>query len=952
MAIEKFTWVKTHKQLVEMILNKRNHQGYLIDLLRNAGIVGLHDEAKAGKRIDLQELDPFSFFCFIYKYGTEKRIQILQTIATELGISIPSDDYGVPSVNAQKVCLFPFKHERKNDEINRLWDFFESALNNTITDEQFADVLQILGTGKTKLTEGLYNILPDKYFPINGPAKPYIKEILGIEPVFNTYTEYLSLLEKIKSKNTIPFYELSYEAWKWKDEESNINYWVFQGNPKVFDFETALKQEIINEWTVSAHKDKIKKGDKIIFWIAGKNAGCYALGEVTTAPYEYKTKSTNSLWKTADKSDMKTGIKITHNWVNQPVLFTQITTNESLQSLHVGNQGTNFTATKEQYDTIMKISQLSNKKQYWLYAPGPQASKWDEYYNDGIMALGWGKLGDLSKYKSRVALKVALDKQYPKDIASSRMNDVTANDDFLNKMKVGDIVIAKKGRKEYLGYGIVSSEYYYDELRSEYNSLRKVNWIKKGNWTENEHDIVLKTLTDITRYTDYVSRLIELIGITDVNQNSDTADFPLSLNTIIFGPPGTGKTFSLKNHYMKYFTASENAVTKEEYLSDIIQHCSWWQVIALALRQLGKSKVAEISNHEYIIIKSRFSSSKTVTQTIWGQLLSHTIEESETVKVAKRQPPLIFNKLNNSIWEILDDQIEDQAPELIELEKKINNFSTVSNKEIKRYEFVTFHQSYSYEDFIEGIKPELNETDVAYKIEEGVFLKLCNRARNDRNNKYAIFIDEINRGNISSIFGELITLIEDDKREGASSEIKATLPYSQKSFSVPSNLYIIGTMNTADRSVEALDTALRRRFSFIELNPDPQQLSHPIYACSGIDLSKLLTDINARIEKLLDKDYCIGHSYFMSIKDKNNPLSEIRKIFQNRILPLLQEYFYGDWGKIMLVLGDGFVTRTKSDVIFLSKEKYDNYEEFDEKPIYKFTESSAWSLDTFRSIYE
>jgi hypothetical protein len=403
---------------------------------------------------------------------------------------------------------------------------------------------------------------------------------------------------------------------------------------------------------------------------------------------------------------------------------------------------------------------------------------------------------------------------------------------------------------------------------------------------------------------------------------------------------------------MKHFTASENAVTKDAYLSDIIQHCSWWQVIALALRQLSKSKVADISNHEYVTIKARFSNSKTVTQTIWGQLLSHTIEESETVKVAKRQPPLIFNKSANSIWEILDDQIMDHAPEIEELEKKISDFSSVSNKIIKRYEFVTFHQSYSYEDFIEGIKPELNEADVTYKIEEGVFQKLCNRARNDENNNYAIFIDEINRGNISSIFGELITLIEEDKREKKSNALEVTLPYSQVPFSVPANLYIIGTMNTADRSVEALDTALRRRFSFIELNPDPIQLSKPEYACTGIDLSSLLIAINSRIEKILDKDYCIGHSYFMNIKDRTNPINELRFIFQNKILPLLQEYFYGDWGKIMLVLGEGFVTKTKSSATFLSKEKYDNYEDFEDKPIYKFTASTSWSLDTFRSVYE
>ncbi len=949
MTKEKFTWVPTHKELVKIISKSRNQQPMLIDLLKKAGVVGLHDEAKAGKRIDLQEIDPFSFFCFIYKYGSEKRVQILQTIATQLGISLPNDDYGVPSVNAQKVCLFPFRHERKNDEINRLWNFFESALNNTITDEQFADVLQILGTGKTKLTEGLYSILPDKYFPINGPAKPYLKEVLGIEPEFNSYTEYLSLLQKLKSRVTIPFYELSYEAWKWNDEKNNINYWIFQGNSKDFNFEKELKNGNLNEWKVSSFKDKIKNGDKIIFWLIGKNAGCYALGEVTSSPYENDHLSNSDLSKKVDKSELKVGVLITHNLVEYPVLYAQIKSNKVLQHFYETNTHYNIKITKEQFDTVMEIAKLYTEKKYWLYAPGPGASKWEEHYNEGIMALGWGKLGDLSKYKSRTSLKTALDKHYPKDRASSRMNDVSANDDFINKMKIGDIIIVKKGRKEYLGYGIVTSDYFYDSSRKEYNSLRKVNWEKKGNWSENEHDIVPKTLTDITPYEDYVKRLIKMIGISEKNEKIIVANMPISLNTIIYGPPGTGKTFSLKNHYMKYFTASENAVTQEEYLTDIIQQCSWWQVIALAVKQLGKTKVNEIGKHPYIKIKSQLSNSSTINQNIWSQLQSHTIEECEDVRVQRRISPLIFDKNSESEWSLVEDRLIDQAPEIIEKENKINNYSFDPNKEIKRYEFVTFHQSYSYEDFVEGIKPGLNDSDVSYKIEEGVFQKLCNRARNDENNKYAIFIDEINRGNISSIFGELITLIEDDKREKSPNTITVTLPYSQKHFSVPNNLYIIGTMNTADRSVEALDTALRRRFSFLELNPEPEMLSQTGYVCQGIDLTKLLTAINSRIEKLLDKDYCVGHSYFMKINDRTNPVADLRFIFKNKILPLLQEYFYGDWGKIMLVLGDGFVTRTKSDVIFLCKEKY---EEFDEKPIYKFTESSSWSLDTFRSIYE
>jgi len=450
---------------------------------------------------------------------------------------------------------------------------------------------------------------------------------------------------------------------------------------------------------------------------------------------------------------------------------------------------------------------------------------------------------------------------------------------------------------------------------------------------------------------------LKSINQTDLIVNEDNMN--LSLNTILYGPPGTGKTYKLKNEYFEKFTDESSNQTEEEYLQELVGNYSWWEVIAASLYDLKTAKVPNILEHPILKAKVAVSSNKNVRATLWGTLQSHTIQECEHVNYTNRQAPLIFNKNENSDWEIIEENLEAEAPEIIELVANSKNFKPVTTEK-KRYVFTTFHQSFSYEDFIEGIKPIIYEDEqnpergkqIIYDIKPGLFKKIVKDANEDRDNDYAIFIDEINRGNIANIFGELITLIEDDKRIDTANYISAKLPYSNEDFGVPPNLHIIGTMNTADRSVEALDTALRRRFSFIEMNPEPAKLSTEEFKCTGIDLEAILNAINTRIEKLLDKDYCIGHSYFMTIKNRQSPLEEIKTIFQNKILPLLQEYFYGDWGKILLVIGKEFVETKKDSIKFLSTESYEDFEEYDEKPIYNFTTPSNWTLDSFKSIYE
>lgn len=225
-------------------------------------------------------------------------------------------------------------------------------------------------------------------------------------------------------------------------------------------------------------------------------------------------------------------------------------------------------------------------------------------------------------------------------------------------------------------------------------------------------------------------------------------------------------------------------------------------------------------------------------------------------------------------------------------------------------EFVTFHQSFAYEEFIEGLKPSVSdEGELTYEVRPGVFKDIAARAtaawrkHGDSSPKYLIVIDEINRANIAKVFGELITLIEDDKRLGEGNELELRLPYSGDKFGVPPNLYIVGTMNTADRSIALLDLALRRRFSFLEVTPNSSLLK----SVAGINLGEVLKKLNEKIELLLDRDHRIGHSYLMKAKTS----SDLHFAWYRRVLPLLQEYFYNDNERLYALLGDGFMRRTE-----------------------------------------
>ena len=292
-----------------------------------------------------------------------------------------------------------------------------------------------------------------------------------------------------------------------------------------------------------------------------------------------------------------------------------------------------------------------------------------------------------------------------------------------------------------------------------------------------------------------------------------------------------------------------------------------------------------------------------------------------------------------------------------------HHFDRYTDKDGDRFEFVTFHQSYAYEDFVEGIRPVTLAGEVTYEVRPGVLRRLCERARHDPGRRFALFIDEINRGNIAKVFGELITLIEADKRlrfDAAGTKIgglEVTLPYSGLRFGVPANVDVIGTMNTADRSIALLDTALRRRFQFEEMMPRSGTIKGirdgniPDDEGGEIDLRRLLDVLNARLTHFLHRDQTIGHAYFTKVRD----FQGLRQVVARELLPLLQEYFYDDWRQIRLVLADHSVApeyQIVRESVAKPEELFPGAEpaELGESHLFEVTTEAAISADAIRKI--
>ncbi len=672
------------------------------------------------------------------------------------------------------------------------------------------------------------------------------------------------------------------QDWLGFKSTAESNYWIFQGNPKVYDFHRAIAANAIRSWTVNNHKEKIKIGDKVILWLTGKKPGCYALATVASNLFHRKNDKDEAEFYTDGKGAGEGNaveIKVDHNLSQSPILWESLKELQEFETFKGGTQGTNFSATKEPYETILKLITMENL---------------DEIPLNQIF---FGPPGTGKTYHTiDEAVKIASPNRY-KEIKDDR--------NLLREEYEKKFILDWEASSGQIGFCTFHQSFSYEDF---------VEGIKPLNPEDGDTYLKYETQEGIFKR---ICRLAE-----------DSLKAGKEKKETLFSLPQS--EFDQANFY-KISLGDANVPTDQE----IYDYCMDNGLISIGfgseLDLTGKSEteVSEIYNQRYkegsgAQFLNYFKNYLKVDNYVVVSRGNHYVRALGKVTgeyFYDAAAPIRYKHFRKVKWLFKDQDIPVQ-----ELYEK--NLSQQSIYKLKK----------------EWIKPQFfvkqaaNELDVDTK---------------DPKN-YVLVIDEINRGNVASIFGELITLIENDKRAGANEEMKVVLPYSKEKFSVPSNLYIIGTMNTADRSIEALDTALRRRFSFREMSSKPEllRIEGRIGKEKGgkideIDVVLMLENINERIEKLIDKDHKIGHAYFM----EDITVTDLIRTFKNKVIPLLEEYFFGDFGKIGLVLGSSFIQADQAkDFEFAEFKEYDSNLTSDLKlrKVYKIKPEEEWE---FKSIY-
>lgn len=450
---------------------------------------------------------------------------------------------------------------------------------------------------------------------------------------------------------------------------------------------------------------------------------------------------------------------------------------------------------KTEETTTTAVDSNIKETNYWIYSPGDNASMWDEFYKSGIMGIGWDDVTDLKGFSSKEEIKDFMKKVY--DPSYSYKNNAHCLWQFANEIKVGDVIFVKKGMHKIIGKGIVTSDYIYDTSRSTYKHIRKVDWQNKGEW-EHPGQAVMKTLTNISAYPDYVQKLLALFAEDTSEEVSEQKEIKYPL------------------------------YSKDDFLNEVYMDEDTYNTLT------------ELLEAKYNVI---LQGAPGVGKTFAAKRLA---------------------------------------------------YSVMGQKDTSRVAMVQFHQSYSYEDFIQGYRPSKD----GFELENGTFYKFCKEAEEDNERPYFFIIDEINRGNLSKILGELMMLIEKDKRGE-----KIKLLYSNEWFTVPQNVRIIGMMNTADRSLALMDYALRRRFAFFDFAPafSSEGFKNYLAEKNSQKLESMITAVESlnntiSSDESLGDGFRIGHSYFCT--DGEITDEWLKSVVEYEVIPLIKEYWFDEPTKV------------------------------------------------------